>query len=141
MRGVARLQASRGEHMKHNPENKKYAKTLRKNMTPWERKLWYCFLKDYPIRFQRQKCIDNYIVDFYCFQAKLVIELDGGGHYTDEAEKRDAFRTNILEKYGLKVIRFCNLDIDKNFYGVCTVIDHEVKKRTIEKSKTPPGSL
>jgi very-short-patch-repair endonuclease len=115
--------------MKHNPNNEQYARQLRKNMTPWERKLWYRFLKDYPIRFQRQKCIDNYIADFYCFRAKLIIELDGGGHYETESERKDAIRTQKLESYGLKVIRFCNLDIDKNFYGVCTVIDHEVNNR------------
>ena len=115
--------------MKHNTSNEIHAKQLRKEMTPWERRLWYCFLKDYPIRFQRQKCIDNYIVDFYCFQAKLVIELDGGGHYDPEAARRDAVRTEILSRYGLKVIRFCNLDIDHNFYGVCTVIDKETKAR------------
>ena len=115
--------------MRHEYKNEKFAKQLRKEMTPWERRLWYCFLKDYPIRFQRQKCIDNYIVDFYCFRAKLVIELDGGGHYDPEAERKDAVRTEILNQYGLKVVRFCNLDIDRNFYGVCTVIDEEVKKR------------
>ena len=112
--------------------NNKYisnAKNLRKNMTPWERKLWYCFLKNYPIRFQRQKCIDNFIADFYCFRAKLIIELDGGNHYFPEGERKDEIRTDILEKYGLKVIRFCNTDIDKNFDSVCTVIDSEVKKR------------
>ena len=115
--------------MKHNIQNESRARQLRKEMTPWERKLWYCFLKDYPVRFQRQKCIDNFIADFYCFKAKLVIELDGGGHYEPEQQKLDAFRTKIIESYGLKVIRFCNLDIDKNFYGVCTVIDNEVKRR------------
>ena len=119
----------RGENMKHNTQNESRARQLRKDMTPWERKLWYCFLKDYPVRFQRQKCIDNFIADFYCFQAKLVIELDGGGHYDPETQKRDETRTKIIEGYGLKVIRFCNLDIDKNFYGVCTVIDNEVKRR------------
>ena len=112
----------------HNA-NVKHAKQLRKEMTPWERKMWYLFLKDYPIRFQRQKCIDNYIVDFYCFRAKLVIELDGGGHYDPESEEYDQRRTEVLEKYGLKVLRFCNTDMDKNYYGVCTVIDNEVKKR------------
>ena len=116
--------------MNHNPANKEYARRLRKEMTPWERKLWYLFLKDYPIRFQRQKCIDNFIADFYCFRAKLVIELDGGGHYNPESEAHDAYRTGVLERYGLKVIRFCNTDIDKNFYSVCTVIDEEVKRRT-----------
>ena len=115
--------------MQHNKKNEGYAKRLRQNMTPWERKLWYCFLRDYPVRFQRQKCIDQFIADFYCFRAKLVIELDGGGHYDPEKEGKDRTRTEILEKYGLKVLRFCNLDIDKNFYGVCTVIDQEVKER------------
>ena len=81
------------------------------------------------MRFQRQKCIDQYIADFYCFRAKLIIELDGGGHYDPESEEKDANRTKQLEKYGLKVIRFCNMDIDKNFHSVCTVIDHEVKER------------
>ena len=71
----------------------------------------------------------SFIADFYCFKAKLVIELDGGGHYEPEQQKLDAFRTKIIESYGLKVIRFCNLDIDNNFYGVCTVIDNEVKRR------------
>ncbi len=123
--------------MKHEGINEAYAKAMRKDMTPWERKLWYCFLKDYPVRFQRQKCIDNYIVDFYCFRAKLVIELDGGGHYDPEKERKDAFRTKILNQYGLKVIRFCNTDIDKNFYGVCTVIDAEVK----ERFRLPPAAV
>ena len=115
--------------MKHNKENELYARQLRKNMTPWEGKLWHGFLKQYPIRFQRQKCIDRYIVDFYCFKAKLVIELDGGGHYNLEAEAYDRHRTQVLQHYGLKVLRFCNTDVDKNFYSVCTVIDDEVKKR------------
>ena len=115
--------------MEHNKNNKPLAKALRKNMTPWERKLWYCFLKEYPVRFQRQKCIDNYIVDFYCFKAKLVVELDGSGHYDPAAEEADRKRTQALESYGLTVLRFCNLDVDNNFYGVCTVIDEVVQKR------------
>ena len=115
--------------MDHNKNNKPYAKELRKNMTPWERKLWHCFLKSYPVRFQRQKCIDNYIVDFYCFRAKLIVELDGGGHYDPISHAKDTERTKILEKYGLTVIRFCNTDINRNFYNVCTVIDEEVKRR------------
>ena len=115
--------------MKHNRNNESYARLLRKEMTPWERKLWYLFLKDHPVRFQRQKCIDQYIADFYCFRAKLIIELDGGGHYNPKNEQKDQCRTQILNQYGLKVIRFSNTDIDKNFYSVCTVIDTEVKNR------------
>ena len=98
-------------------------------MTPWEGKLWHQFLKGYPIRFQRQKPIDSYIVDFYCAKARLAVELDGGGHYTPEAEKKDQVRTDALESRGITVLRFYNIDVDKNFYGVCTVIDEEVKKR------------
>lgn len=114
--------------LKYNKDLIAYAKELRKNMTPWEMKLWNWFLRDYPIRFQRQKVIDNYIVDFYCAKARLVIELDGGGHYNEEQMQYDANRTEILEKCGLKVLRICNLEIDNNFYNVCEYIDREVKQ-------------
>ena len=114
--------------MEHNKENEIFAKQLRKERTPWERKLWYCFLKDYKVRFQRQKCIDNYIADFYCFRAKLVIELDGGGHYEEKQMQQDSIRTRELESMGLKVIRICNLDVDRNLRGVCEYIDKEVRK-------------
>ena len=69
------------------------ARKLRKNMTPRERKLWYEFLREYPLRFQRQKAIGNYIVDFFCASRDLVIELDGGGHYYEEQRIADAERT------------------------------------------------
>ena len=98
-------------------------------MTPWERKLWYLFLKEYPIRFQRQKPIGNYIVDFYCAKAKLALELDGGGHYTSAQEEKDSLRTDHLERMGIHVIRFSNLEVDRDFYAVCQTIDSEVKKR------------
>ena len=112
--------------MYYNHPNVKNARKLRKEMTPWERKLWYCFLKDYPDRFQRQKPIGNYIVDFYCAKASLIIELDGGGHYEPDQQAKDCERTAYLEALGYHVLRFCNSDIDHNFYGVCTVIDQEV---------------
>ena len=114
-------------HYDHSNVNK--AKQLRKNMTPWESKLWYQFLRGYTYKFQRQKTIDHYIVDFYCAKAKLAVELDGSGHYEPDAEKKDQQRTKTLESYGIAVVRFCNLDVDKNFYGVCTVIDEEVRRR------------
>ena len=83
----------------YNKENIPLAKTLRKNMTPRERKLWYDFLRYYPVRFQRQKAIGNYITDFYCAKARLVIELDGGGHYT--AELASAYkRLRVYESNG-----------------------------------------
>ena len=125
----------------YNEESIPLAKVLRKNMTPWERKLWYEFLRYYPIRFQRQKAIGNYIADFYCAKAKLVVELDGGGHYTPEQEKRDAERTSCLEKMNLQVLRICNLDIDRNFRGVCEYIDMFVKNSLPQSaSLTAPSS-
>lgn len=110
-------------------------------MTPWEIKLWTKFLRDYPVRFQRQKVIDNYIVDFYCAKAHIVIELDGGGHYTEEQIKYDEQRTKVLNRYNLRVIRVCNIDIDNNFYNVCEHIDREVKKSLPQSAmQTAPSS-
>ncbi len=117
----------------YNKENIPLAKALRKNMTPWERKLWYDFLKGYPVRFQRQKAIGNYIVDFYCAKARLVVELDGGGHYTAEQAEKDEARTKGLESMNLKVVRICNLDIDRNFRGVCEYIDLAVKNLSLSQ--------
>ena len=111
----------------YNKENIPRAKLLRKNMTPWERKLWYELLRDYPIRFRRQNAIGNYIVDFYCAKARLVLELDGGGHYFTEQKEKDDERTKALEAMGLEVIRICNLEINENFEGVCEYIDRAVK--------------
>ena len=125
----------------YNKENIPLAKALRKNMTPWERKLWYAFLRRYPVRFQRQKAIGNYIADFYCAQARLVVELDGGGHYTTEQAEKDAIRTKTLEAMNLSVIRICNLDIDCNFRGVCEYIDLAVRKSLPQSaSLTAPSS-
>lgn len=98
----------------YNKTNIPLAKALRKNMTPWERKLWYDFLRSYPLRFQRQK-------------AKLVIDLDGGGHYTKEQNNQDNLRAKELKNMNLNILRICNLDIDRNFYGVCEQIDLAVK--------------
>ena len=117
----------------YNKENIPLAKALRKNMTPWERKLWYGFLRNYPVRFQRQKALGNYIADFYCAKARLVIELDGGGHYTTEQTGKDNLRTLELEAMQLTVVRICNLDIDRNFRGVCEYIDSAVKNLSLSQ--------
>ena len=110
-------------------------------MTPWERKLWYEFLRKYPIRFQRQKAIGNYIADFYCAKARLVVELDGGGHYITEQIKKDTIRTKELESMNLTILRICNLDIDHNFSGVCEYIDLAVKNSLPQSaSLTAPSS-
>ena len=110
------------------------AKSLRKNMTKEERHLWYDFLKSYPVRFLRQKVIDNYIVDFYCHSAKLVIELDGSGHYTKEGKRYDEERTVFLQEYGLQVVRISNTEIHKNFRVVCEYIDYLVEQSLSQQS-------
>ena len=125
----------------YNKSNIPLAKAHRKNMTPWERKLWYEFLRYYPIRFQRQKAIGNYIVDFFCAKARLVVELDGGGHYTDEQMKKDNIRTKELEGMDITVLRICNLGFARNFSGVCEYIDLNVKKSLPQSaSLTAPSS-
>ena len=107
----------------YNKKNITLAKNLRKNATPQENHLWYDFLSKYKVRFQRQKAIGDFIADFYCHQAKLVVEIDGLQHSTLQGKEKDEFRTEILNEYGLKVIRFTNLQIDTNFNGVCDYID------------------
>ena len=98
-------------------------------MTKEERHLWYDFLKTYPVQFNRQVPFENYIVDFYCFQAKLVVELDGSQHYEPEEMEYDQERTAYLESLGLTVLRFSNLDIIKRFRAVCEMIDNIVQNR------------
>ena len=117
---------------KHNKKIVCIAKTLRKNMTKEEKQLWYDFLRGYPIRFLRQKVLGKYIVDFYCAQAKLIIELDGSGHYTKDGEEYDAERTAFLEEYGLKVVRITNLEVTRNFKGVCEYI-HCLEKQSLSQ--------
>ena len=125
----------------YNKENIPLAKALRKNMTPWEKKLWYQFLRSYPVRFQRQKAIGNYIADFYCAKARLVVELDGGEHYTPEQINKDNIRTAELENMNLTVLRILNRDIDRNFIGVCEYITLVVRKSLPQSAAlTAPSS-
>ena len=114
---------------KHNADLTANAKTLRKNMTKEERHLWYDFLRNYPIRFLRQKVIDRYIVDFYCHDAKLIIELDGSQHFEEQNRDKDQVRTMELKSRGLEVIRIPNNEINQNFRGVCDYIDMIVNSR------------
>ena len=88
-------------------------------MTKEERKLWYKFLKNLPVTVHRQKIIGNYIVDFYCAAAKLVIELDGSQHYEDEAQQKDRERDEYLASVGLTVLRYTNIEVNKQFEAVC----------------------
>ncbi len=106
----------------HNSDLSDRATLLRKRATKEENKLWYGFLKKQPCHFCRQKVIGNYIADFYCAKHKLVIELDGSQHYEDEGERYDRKRDEFLSSLGFTVLRYSNLDIKRNFDGVCADI-------------------
>ena len=95
-------------------------------MTREESLLWHCFLKRYALRFRRQYVIGNYIVDFYCHQARLVVEIDGGQHSRPLEAEKDIVRTQYLEAQGLRVLRFTNLEVKQQFYAVCSEIDAAV---------------
>ena len=113
---------------KHNKTIVPFARALRKNMTVEERRLWYDFLRTYPVRFSRQKVLGKYIADFYSAEARLIVELDGGQHYDGEQIGRDAERTAFLERYGLKIVRVPNNEVKEHFREVCEYIDYVVKQ-------------
>ena len=117
------------EPLKKNNRLLNVARILRRNMTRQEKHLWYDFLRYYPIKIYKQRIIDNFIVDFYCHNARLIIELDGSKHYTNQGKVYDKARTEIFEKYGIYVLRFSNKDIDNNFEGVCKMIDRAINER------------
>ena len=96
-----------------------YAKTLRKNMTPEERHLWYDFLKPLSVTVNRQKIIGRFIVDFYCASAKLVIEIDGSQHYEEQGMETDKIRDACLRSKGLTVLRYSNYEVNHRFDAVC----------------------
>ena len=102
-------------------------------MTKEERHLWYDFLKLLPQTFNRQKVINNYIVDFYCSDAKLVIELDGSQHYYGNGQYKDKTRDVYLLSLGIKVLRYTNLEVSKNFEGVCQDILRIINERVERK--------
>ena len=105
----------------YNPQLVARAREMRKNPTVAERKLWG-YLRNFPVKFWRQKPINHFIVDFYCPKLKLVIEVDGDSHFTDSGLVYDEERTRVLEGYSLRVIRFTNDEVVQNFEGVCEQI-------------------
>ena len=117
--------------MERNQKLTKVSQLLRKKQTKEEALLWNCFLKKYPYRFRRQYVIGSYVVDFYCHKAKLVVELDGSGHYEPENREKDRIRTEYLNTQGLLVLRFSNLDVTRYFESVCEKIDITLKERTV----------
>ncbi len=106
------------------------ARNNRKNPTPAEIKLWYEVLRGKKLsnyKFLRQKPLDHFIVDFYCAELKLAIELDGDSH-GDQAEY-DNRRTKLLNTYGVVVIRYTNKDILENIEGVFEDLSKRIQTR------------
>ena len=114
--------------LSYDGRNKPRAQELRREMTRQERHLWYDYLNSCPVRFRRQKQFGYYIVDFYCAERKLVVEIDGSQHYEPEERKRDEERTAYLNGLGLRVIRFSNCDVDTRFTAVCETIDGIIRE-------------
>ncbi len=112
--------SNENENPRPNPE-KKY--------DPRRKKLWYQFLKTYPIQFKRQYQIGCYYADFYCYKAKLVVELDGSQHYEEAGQEYDRFRTEYLTRQGILVLRFSNRDVMQKFSSVCEYIHNTVTQR------------
>ena len=113
------------------PKNEKLleqARHLRREMTPQERKLWYLFLQNYPVKIYKQRIIGSYIVDFFCSSAKLVIEIDGSQHYDEAGKAYDAARSQYLNALGLRVVRYSNADINSRFDFVCESIHQHIQR-------------
>jgi len=120
------------------------AKEMRRGLTPQERRLWYDFLRNHPLRFRRQSVIYHYIVDFYCDRAKLVIEIDGSQHAQPDAREYDRIRTLTLESIELMVLRFTNAEVENDFAYVCEEIEQTVRGRTPSVAcgdSSPKGGL
>ena len=98
-------------------------------------RLWYDFLRLYPVRFYRQKVLGSYIVDFYCARVRLAIELDGSQHARPEAVLRDAEHTAFLQSYGLQVLRVPTPDVRRHFSAVCALIDLTVQQALRQQEK------
>ena len=98
-------------------------------MTKEEKHLWYDFLRLQPVRFKRQMPFGNYILDFFCADARIVIEIDGSQHYTYEGLIKDRERDRFLSENGLMVLRYTNYDVNTDFDGVCRNILKHVNDR------------
>ena len=103
----------------HNPNLLNNARRLRRGQTKEEKKLWYQFLSKLPVKFLRQRIVQQYIVDFYCASAKLIIEVDGAQHYEDDAISYDRIRDEYLRGLGYTVLRYTNKQVNQSFRVVC----------------------
>ena len=121
-------------NLKRNPSLTSNSQELRRNMTKEEKHLWYDFLKICGTVVKRQKVIGDYIVDFCIPSSNIVIELDGSQHYEPEAKEYDKRRDEYLTSLGYTVLRYTNLDINRNFAGVCRDITKHIDILTPHQS-------
>ena len=115
-----------------NPSNLSKARSLRRNMTPQERHLWYDFLRFCSPRFRRQELLGSYVADFFCYEAKLVVEIDGSQHFSPETIAYDAARTAFFHSLGIRVLRVDNGQVNRNFSSVCERILLELQQCGID---------
>jgi very-short-patch-repair endonuclease len=125
-------EADGGLSLPRDKNLKEHSRDLRTNATRQENHLWYDFLRGFRPRFTRQRIIGEYIADFFCYKAKLVVELDGSQHYTEEGIAYDNERTAYLNGLGIEILRFANQVVDMNFQGVCNEI-----ARVVAEKQTP----
>ena len=130
-----------GFYLPYNPKLVPIAKQLRLNQIVTEKKMWQGFLRKLPVRILRQRPIDNFIVDFYCSGLRLVIEIDGESHFTEQGKIYDEERTNILEGYGLQVVRFTNVEVLQNFEGVCYQLEGLIFRSPLTNRVTREGEV
>ena len=132
---IARPIDAPGERMNQNKNARLtgLSQTLRKNMTPEERHLWYDFLKKLPQTVQRQKVIGRYIADFYIAEAHAIIELDGAQHYEEENRNADRIRDEFMYARGIDVWRYTNRDIHTRFQDICKDISMRIERAVKEK--------
>ncbi|MEK6643549.1 MAG: endonuclease domain-containing protein [Planctomycetota bacterium] len=96
---------------------------LRRNLTPAEKRLWFR-LRDHQLgglKFRRQYSVGPYVIDFYCVEKKLAVEVDGDSHFGGGSEERDELRDRFLRDFGIRVLRFTNVDVYKR---VESVLEH-----------------
>lgn len=128
-------------NQKPSTAQREFAKRLRNNLTDCERLLWR-HLRNRQLsgfKFRRQHPFPPYVLDFYCAELMLVVELDGGQHYDDIGLEKDRLRTDYLERLGLEVLRFSNLDVLQNLEGVLAEIVRRSETRPSPQPSPPRG--
>ncbi len=121
------------KRLRIHPSIRQFARELRQPQTPAETTLWqHLRNRNLQYKFRRQHPVDFFIIDFYCAEAKLLIEIDGASHLEKEQQEYDKTRTEYLEALGYKVIRFTNNDVRYNIHAVATAIMENVESRINE---------